>query len=85
MDPVNCRTCGVGLKRTGRAGRPFEWCEECRAKVYAARVCQRCGSPLPAKRKTHRLFCGAVCRSAAWQSAHRAELKARALDELTAQ
>ena len=90
VDPVDCPGCGVGVKRTGRRGRPRKLCAACRApkakakakekaKVYAAEVCQniRCGKPLPAKRNTQRFYCSERCGNTAWVTANRAALRAQ--------
>ena len=68
VDSVDCLGCGVGVKRTGRRGRPRKLCQACRApkakakakakaKIYAAEFCIGCGVQLPAKRNKQRVYC----------------------------
>ena len=90
VDSVDCLGCGVGVKRTGRRGRPRKLCQACRApkakakaaakaKVYASEVCLRCGERLPATRNTQRVYCSDRCGNTAWVSANRAVRKALAV------
>ena len=73
---MNCRSCGVSLEKTGRAGRPARRCEACRKKRYVSEVCLRCGKPLPKNRSKHRRFCDRTCWNSEWKAADRAARKA---------
>ena len=76
MAYMDCRSCGVSLEKTGRAGRPPERCAACRVTRYAFSVCQRCGERLPEKRNKHSRFCDKRCQNSAWVEADRAARKA---------